>query len=75
MAKLNFQPNPKVRQIFNDLELYREFCRDWGYRYDESTLYDMKSYSFQQFSKYSAGKNFKDQWMEDAKKMQAHNDF
>lgn len=68
MAKPNFQPNPKVRQIFNDLELYQEFCRDWGYRYDESTLYDMKSYAFQQFSKYSAGKNFKCQWTEDAKK-------
>lgn len=70
MAKPNIQANPKVRQIFNDLELYLEFCRDWGYRFDESTLYDMKSYAFQQFSKYSAGKNFKDQWSEDARKLQ-----
>lgn len=68
MAKPNIQTNPRVRQIFNDLELYLEFCRDWGYKYDESQLYDMKSYVYQQFTKYMAGKNFKDQWSEDARK-------
>lgn len=69
MAKQTLTPNPKVRQIFNDLELFQEFCADYGYTYDESNLYDMKSYAFQQFSKYSAGKNFKDQWAEDARKL------
>jgi hypothetical protein len=69
MAKPTFQPNPRVRQIFNDLELYQEFCADYGYRFDESTLYDMRNYAFQQFSKYSAGKNFKDQWADDARKL------
>lgn len=68
MAKPTLSSNPKVRQIFNDLELYLEFCADYGYKYDESTLGDMRSYVFQQFSKYMSGKNFKDQWFEDAKK-------
>jgi hypothetical protein len=68
MAKPTFAPNPKVRQIFNDLELYQEFCADAGYKYDEATLYDMRSYVFQQFSKYMSGKNFKDQWAVDAYK-------
>ena len=69
MAKPTFAPNPKVRQFLNDLELYREFCIDYGYKFDESSLYDMRNYAFQQFSKYSAGKNFKDQWADDARKL------
>lgn len=68
MAKQTFTSNPKVRQIFNDLELYLEFTVDYGYKYDEATLYDMRSYVFQQFSKYMAGKNCKDSWWVDAQK-------
>lgn len=68
MSKQNLTSNPKVRQIQNDLELYLEFCVDYGYRFDESTLYDMRSYVFQQFSKYMAGKSCKDQWAADAQK-------
>lgn len=68
MAKLQLTSNPKVRQIQNDLELFKEFCADYGYKYDESTLYDMRSYVFQQFSKYMSGKNFKCQWSVDASK-------
>jgi hypothetical protein len=68
MAKITFSSNPKVRQIQNDLELYLEFCADYGYKYDEATMYDMRSYVFQQFSKYMTGKNWKDQWAVDAQK-------
>ena len=68
MAKQTFTPNPKVRQIFNDLELYLEFCVEYGYKFDESTLGDMRSYPFQQFSKYMSNRNFKDQWAADAQK-------
>jgi hypothetical protein len=68
MAKTTFAPNPKVRQIFNDLELYKEFCVDSGFKYDEATLYDMRNYVFQQFTKYMSGKNSKDQWGADAYK-------
>ncbi len=49
--------------------VYREFCADYGYKFDEATLGDMRSYAYQQFSKYSAGKNFKDQWADDARKL------
>ncbi len=68
MAKSTFTSNPKVRQIQNDLELYLEFCVDYGYKFDESTLGDMRSYPFQQFSKYMSGRNFKCQWSADAAK-------
>jgi hypothetical protein len=68
MAKNTFQPNHRVRQIFEDLEKYLEFCVDYGYKYDESTLYDMRSYVFRQFNKYMTGKPAKNSWDEDARR-------
>jgi hypothetical protein len=65
MAKHNFQPNPRVRQIFDDLENYLEFCQDYGYKFDEATLYDMRSFPYRQFTKALANKPCKDQWAED----------
>ncbi len=64
MAKPNFQPNPKVRQIFEDLENYLAFCQDFGYKFDESTLYDMRSFAYRQHTKQLAGKHAKDCWAE-----------
>ena len=68
MAKNTFQPNHRVRQIFEDLEKYLEFCVDFGYKYDEATLYDMRSYVFRQFNKYMTGKPAKNSWDEDARR-------
>jgi len=67
MAKINIQSNPRVNQIFEDLEQYLAFCRDFGYRYNESELYDNKSYVYRQFTKYLSGKTVKDNWELDAK--------
>lgn len=64
MAKPTFQPNPRVRQIFEDLEKYLEFCQDFGYKFDESTLYDMRSFAYRQHQKNLAGKPAKDSWQE-----------
>jgi len=67
MAKYNIQPNPKVKQIFNDLEKYKEFCVDYGYKFDESHLYDMRQFAYRQHSKQLAGKQPKNQWLEDSR--------
>lgn len=72
MAKTKFQSNPRVNQIFDDLDQFRQFCVDWGYRFDESYLYNMRNYAFQQFNKYTGGKNFKDQWADDLRKMNSN---
>ena len=66
MAKISLSSNPKVRQIQNDLELYLEFCVDFGYKYDESELYSQRSYVYRQYTKYATGKWAKDQWQENA---------
>ena len=64
MAKPTFESNPKVQVIFNDLENYLEFCKDFGYKFDESTLYDMRSFAYRQFQKFTNGKQAKDNWEE-----------
>jgi hypothetical protein len=61
--------NPALTQIFDDLDAYRDFCRDFGYKFDESDLYNMKKYPFQQFNKFRTGKRAKDQWSIDKEKM------
>jgi hypothetical protein len=62
MAKIAIKPNAKVQQIFEDLEQYLEFCQAYGYKYDESELYNQRSYVFRQFAKFASGKFAKDQW-------------
>ena len=71
MAKQSYQSNPRVNQLFDDLENYLAFCQDFGYKYDEATLYDMRSYVYRQHQKQLTGKWPKDQWSEDARKFYA----
>jgi len=52
----------QVKQIFDDLDNYRNFCRDHGYRFNEADLYNTKNYIFRQFQKFVAGKPVKNQW-------------
>ena len=68
MAKPTFKSNPKVAEIFDDLDKLREFCQDFGYRFNEADLYNFKSYAWQQFNKYVQGKNAKNMWWEDARR-------
>jgi len=68
MAKPSFKPNPRVAEIFNDLDKFLEFCQDYGYRYNESDLYNFKSYAWQQFNKFTQGKNAKNMWSEDLRR-------
>ena len=67
MAKQQYQSNPRVHQIFDDLEKYKEFCVDFGYKFDEATLYDMRSFAYRQHQKQLAGKYPKNSWSEDSK--------
>jgi hypothetical protein len=68
MGKISVRANPVVDQIFDELEQLQEFCREYGYRYNEADLRNFKSYAWQQFTKYSQGKNAKNMWWEDARR-------
>ena len=67
MSKSGNKSSAVVNQIFDDLNHYRNFCRDFGYRFDEADLYNNKSYVYRQFNKFLAGKPVKDQWEIDSK--------
>lgn len=69
MAKITFKSNPRVIEIQDDLEKLLEFCQDFGYRYNEADLYNFKSYAWQQYNKFSQGKNAKNMWDEDTRRL------
>ena len=61
MAKTEIR-NPRVKQVFEDLEKFRDFCRNYGYIFNERDLYSQRSYVWRQYQKLLAGKPVKDQW-------------
>ena len=69
MAKVQFQHNVQLEQILDDLEKYRDFCVGYGYVFNEATLYNMKNFAYQQYSKFTGHKSFRDNWAEDARRM------
>ena len=60
-VKKYLRMKPEVDQIFDDLELYGRFCRDYGYVYDENHLYDTRT-SYNEFVKMTKGREPWDQW-------------
>ena len=59
--------SPRVKQIFEDLEYYLTFCKDFGYKFDEADLYKDRSYVWRQYVKFVNDKPVKDMWVESAK--------
>ena len=68
MGKPVIRSNPVVVEIFAELDKFLVFCQDYGYRYNEADLRNWKSYAWQQYTKYSQGKNAKNMWWEDARR-------
>lgn len=62
----------QVNKIFNDLDEYRNFCRDYGYRFNEADLYSQKNYVYRQFQKFISGKPVKNQWEADLIRIKEH---
>ncbi len=61
MAKV-IETTKTTHPVFYDLEQYKLFCRDYGYRFDEADLYSQKSYIYRQYLKLKTGKEFRNQW-------------
>ena len=58
--------NKKINQIFDDLDSYRDFCRDYGYVFDEKDLY-RRNTPYGQFERAKRGDYVTVQWVEDAR--------
>jgi hypothetical protein len=69
MGKPIIKSNSRTNQVWEDLDLFLDFCRDFGYRYNEADLYNFKSYAYQQYNKFVQGKNAKNMWDEDTRKI------
>ena len=52
----NKNSTSRVNFIFEDLDKYRNFCRDFGYRFNEADLYNSRSYIYRQYQKFASGK-------------------
>jgi len=73
MANNTKNSTARVKQIFDDLDNYRNFCRDHGYRFNEADLYSQRSYVYRQFQKFTSGKSVKNQWEVDIIKFKEQN--
>jgi hypothetical protein len=69
MAKIAIKPNTRAQQTLEDLDKFREFVVEYGYRFNEADLYNFKSYAWQQYSKYTSGKYAKNMWDEDTRRL------
>jgi len=69
MGKQYFKPNARALAIQDDLDKFLSFCQDYGYKYNEADLYNFKSYAWQQYNKFIQGKNAKNMWLEDARRL------
>ena len=58
--------NKKINQVFNELDDYRDFCRDYGYTFDEKDLYRRNS-PYAQYERARRGDPVINHWVEDAK--------
>jgi hypothetical protein len=51
-----------IKQVFEDLDRYRNFCREFGYRFNEADLYNTRSGNYKQFQRMLAGQRPRNQW-------------
>jgi len=65
----NIKPNPRTQKVFDDLDKYRNFCREYGYWFDEADLYSNRSYFWRQYGKLLTGKEVKDQWAQQLERL------
>jgi hypothetical protein len=58
----------RVTQVFEDLDRFRNFCREFGYRFNEAELYNNRSNTYKQFQRFVSGKPVRNQWGADLAK-------
>ena len=69
MGRYIYKPSPRALAVQEDLGKFLDFCVDFGYRFNEGDLYNFKAYAWQQYNKFIQGKNAKNMWVEDARRL------
>jgi hypothetical protein len=61
MSRPAYRPT-QLSEIFDILESYLDFCRDYGHVYNEADVYNYKAFSWHQYQKFLDGKHVKNMW-------------
>ena len=72
MGRPQYQTNARAMAAWNDLDRFRNFCVEYGYRFREEDLYNFKTYAWQQYNKWAQGKNTKNMWEEDTRRFSGY---
>jgi hypothetical protein len=55
---------PDINKIFDELDAYLAFCKEFGYVYNEKDLWNFKT-PYGQFDRYRRGQRITNNWRED----------
>jgi hypothetical protein len=58
--------NKLVNKVFDDLDAYRDFCRDFGYIFNEKDLYKRNT-PYGQYERFKRGDRVVNNWDEDSR--------
>ena len=61
---MNANRYPDVNKIFDELDAYLAFCKEFGYVYNEADLWNFKT-PYGQFDRYRRGHRITNNWSED----------
>lgn len=56
---------PDINRIFDELDAFLEFCKEFGHVYNEKDLYNYKSVAYNQYDRWRKGHRVINNWKED----------
>ena len=56
-----------IKRVFDDLDDYKRFCKEFGWAYDEADLYREDAAGYAEYKRFKSGTRIPKNWMRDAK--------
>ena len=57
----------EITKVFDDLDDYLRFCKEFRWAYDEADLYRADAPGYAEYTRFKAGTRIPKNWMRDAK--------
>lgn len=57
----------EIKKVFDDLDDYLRFCKEFGWAYNEADLYREDAPAYAEYKRFKAGTRIPKIWMRDAK--------
>lgn len=61
------QMDDDLLRIFEDLEQYKRFCKEFGWYFNEADLYNKQSEGYNEFCRFKEGTRIPKNWIRDGK--------